>query len=175
MAVGIARHGVERPRHAVEKGRDVRLVVDLQAAFFFDGFPLIVEVRVGDGQRAHPVGFEPQGEVEAIRRHQVPVVGPVFARAAVHGTARALHQLEVLRLLHVGAALEHHVLEQVGEPGSAGPLHPAAHVVPDIDGHDRGRVIFGHDHAEAVGEGEGVVGDTPGLRLERHGRQRATP
>ena len=64
----------------------------------------------------------------------------------------------MLGLADVPAALEHHVLEQVGEAGLAGDLVLRADAVPDVDRDDRREVVLGDDQAEAVGQalvGEG--------------------
>src|SRR5688572_5598303 len=58
-------------------------------------------------------------------------------------------------------ALEHHVLEQMGEPGLAGQLVLRADVVPDVDGYHRCEMVLGDDQAETVLEA--LIG-------ERHGR-----
>src|SRR6185295_7115545 len=61
----------------------------------------------------------------------------------------------------VGAALEHDVLEQVGEAGLALDLVLAAHAVPDVDRHHGREVILGDDQAQAIGQaliGEGDPG-----------------
>jgi hypothetical protein len=56
-------------------------------------------------------------------------------------------------------AVEHQVLEQVGEAGAARRLVLAADVVPEVDRDDRGLAVGVHDHAQAVGQGELLVGD----------------
>ena len=66
-------------------------------------------------------------------------------------------------------ALEHHVLEEVGEAGLARDLVLRADVVPDVDRDDGREVVLGDDQAEAVGEalvGEGHGRDA-GHRLGR--------
>ena len=47
-------------------------------------------------------------------------------------------------------ALEHHVLEQVGEAGLARDLVLGADVVPDVDRDDGREVVLGDDQAQAV-------------------------
>ena len=58
----------------------------------------------------------------------------------------------MLGLRDVAGALEHDVLEQVGEAGLAGLLVLGADVVPEVDRHDRRQVVLGDDDAQAVGE-----------------------
>ena len=62
----------------------------------------------------------------------------------------------MLALGHVRRALEHHVLEQVREPGPAPLLVAAANVVPQVDGHDRRPSIGGQDHPQAVVQPEAL-------------------
>src|SRR5690606_25719377 len=71
---------------------------------------------------------------------------------AVQRTARTLDQLKVLVRSYVLAPLEEHMLKEVCEPGPARALVGRTHVVPEIDGDDRRRVIFREHHAQAVGE-----------------------
>jgi hypothetical protein len=61
--------------------------------------------------------------------------------------------------LVVLAALEHKMLEQMGETGAAGLLVLAAHVIPQVHRHHRRLAVGMHDHAQAVGQGEFVVLD----------------
>jgi hypothetical protein len=49
-------------------------------------------------------------------------------------------------------ALEHHVLEHVGEPGAAHDLVARADLVPDLHGDDRRLGGFDQQHLHAVGE-----------------------
>ena len=48
--------------------------------------------------------------------------------------------------------LEHHVLEQVSEPGAALALILRAHPIADCDGIDGGVVILGDDDAQPIGQ-----------------------
>ena len=59
-------------------------------------------------------------------------------------------RLEVRVAGHVLRALEHHVLEQVREPGAARLLVRRTDVIPEVHRHQRQPVILGQDHVEAV-------------------------
>ena len=65
----------------------VRLVVDAQPALFLDGVALVVEVLLGDDQRAHAIGFEEQRELELIGRQRLEVQRPIVVGRAVHRAA----------------------------------------------------------------------------------------
>jgi hypothetical protein len=58
----------------------------------------------------------------------------------------------MLVLSDVAAALEHQVLEQVRKAGAAGTLVLRAHVVLELDVHDRRRVILVQDEPQPVGQ-----------------------
>ena len=58
----------------------------------------------------------------------------------------------MLTLADVLGALEHHVLEQVGESGSSLPLVAGSHVVVHGDREDRRGMVFGDDDTQPVGE-----------------------
>ena len=73
----------------------------------------------------------------------------------------------MLGLADVPGALEHHVLEQVGEAGLALDLVLGADVVPEVDGDDGREPVDRDDQAQPVGEA--LVGERHG-RLGGHGR-----
>ena len=71
----------------------------------------------------------------------------------------------MLGLRDVPRALEHDVLEEVGEAGLARDLVLGPDVVPEVDRDDRRQVVLGHDHAQAVVEtlvAEGDLGNGGG-------------
>ncbi len=88
-----------------------------------------------------------------MRGQRLEVVGAVEVRRRVADAAGALDDAQVLGLGDVPAALEHEVLEEVGEAGLAGLLVLGADVVPEVDGHDGRDVVGRHDDAQAVGAG----------------------
>ena len=58
----------------------------------------------------------------------------------------------MLGLRDVARALEHDVLEKMGEARLAGLLVLRADVIPDVDGHHGREVVLRDDEAEAVGQ-----------------------
>jgi hypothetical protein len=129
------------------------LVLD-HAALFVQG--LLVDRAE---QVAHAVRLHPQGHVQRRGRHVLEIIGAVgIGGAVLAGGADLLERVEefargVLR------AVEHQVLEQMGEAGATGGFILAADVVPDVDRHDRCLAVGVHDHPQAVGQGEFLVGD----------------
>ena len=101
---------------------------------------------------AMPIGFEPQHERQVLRRHRLPEHRRVFGRVGVALAADARDVRRVPFGLDVLRALEHHVLEQVREPGAARLLVLRADVIPDLGVHDRRRVIFEKDDLQPVGQ-----------------------
>ncbi len=82
----------------------------------------------------------------------------------------------MLALADVLGALEHHVLEEVGESGSSLSLVARADVVVDGDREDRRGVVLGDDDAQPVGErgvGELGWGGVEPRRRQRRERRRA--
>jgi hypothetical protein len=134
--------------------RAVRTVVVRPALLVLDHLTLVVEVLLAERveQRRHAIRLEPERELELVRWQGLEVVGPVEPGRAVHRAAGSLDERDVLRLSDVSRALEHHVLEEVGEAGLARDLVLRADVVPEVDGDDRGQVVLGDDDPQAVVE-----------------------
>lgn len=63
-----------------------------------------------------------------------------------------LHQLEVAVVHDLGRALEHQHAEEVRQARTALGVVAGLGVVPDVHGGDRGVVVLGEQHAQAVGE-----------------------
>jgi hypothetical protein len=138
-------------------------VVVRPALLVLHDLALVVEVLLVERveQGPHPVGLEPQGELGLVRRQRLVVVRPIEPGAAVHRPAGALDQGHVLGLGDVPRALEHDVLEQVGEARLPDDLVLRPDVVPEVDRHHRGEPIDRDDQAEPIGKA--LVG-------KRHGR-----
>ena len=103
-------------------------------------------------QRGHPIGLQPQRELELVRRQRLEIVGAVEIRRRVIDPAGTLDEREMLGLGHVARALEHHVLEEVGEARPSRLLVLRADATPEIDGADGDEVVLGDYQAQAVGQ-----------------------
>ena len=125
--------------------------------------PLLVQ-RVEE--EAHPVGLQPQHQLQVVGRDVGPVVGPVRSGRAVYEGANLLERLEVAAVVVLGA-LEHKVLEQVGKAGPPLLFVLGADVVPDVNGDHRQRVVLVQDDVEAVGQRELFVGDADHRNLRQ--------
>ena len=144
--------GREHRGHQLLVERAVGPVVVALALLVLDHFPLVVQVLLGQRveQRGHPVRLQPQAQVQLVRRQRLEVVGAVEERGRVVDATGALDDGHVLRLGDMPRALEHEVLEQVREAGLARHLVSGTHVVPEVDGHDRGEMLRRHDDPQAV-------------------------
>ena len=138
----------------------VRPVVVRPAFLVLHDLALVVEVLLRQciEQRAHPVGFQPQRELELVRGHRLVVVRPIEPGRAVHRAARRLDQGDMLGLADVRRAFEHHVLEEVRETGLARHLVLRSDVVPDVHRDDGDEVVLGQDQAQAIRQA--LVGET---------------
>ncbi len=106
-------------------------------------------------EERHAIGLDPQRRRELGRVHDFEVVRAIEVGGAVrHRARRGPDRLEDLerRGLHVFAAGEHHVLEQMRETALPRRLIRGAHVVPDVDRDLRQPVIFAEDHRQPVRE-----------------------
>ena len=134
--------------------RAVGHVVVALAALVLDDVPLVLHGLVVEGgeQRAHAVGLQPEGELQLVGGHGLEVVGALETGGAVERAARALHQFEVAVALDLARALEHQVLEEVSQAGTSLDLVAGTDVVPEAHRRDRGQVVLGEHHAQAVGQ-----------------------
>jgi hypothetical protein len=139
----------------------VRLVVHPPAPLVLHHAALVVQLCLchGGKEESHAVRFQPESELEPVGRDGLEVVGAVQPGGPVH---RAAHPLDVGDVLCIGdvlGALEHHVLEEMGEAGPPLPLVAAPHVVPEVHRHHRLRVVFREHHAQAVVQRESLDRD----------------
>ena len=118
-------------------------------------------------QVLHPVRFEVDHEVQLVGRDVDEVRGDVLRGERVVLAAVFLDEPREL-LGPVGRrALEHQVLEEVGDAGRAPLLVARADPIPYLEGHDGAARIFEQEHAQPVVErgGDDAVG---GARPRRH-------
>ena len=158
--VAIGRAVGEQPAEQLVLNQAIGLVVVLPL-LVLDDAALLVEHALRDraGQPAHPIRFEKQRALQRPGRHRFEIVGAIEAGGAVViGRADAFqrHEEVVGRVL---AAVEHQMLEQVREAGAALGFEGGADIVPDADRDHRGLAVGVHDHAQAVGQRELLIGD----------------
>ena len=128
------------------------VVVDAQALLLLDDLALGVDRLREELEVAHAFGLELHREADVRGRHRVVVGGDVLGREGVGLAAHLLEQAGVLLGRDVLGALEHHVLEHVGDAADADALVLRAHVIEDLHRRD-GRLVIGEEeHLEAVGE-----------------------
>ncbi len=156
-AVPVVRVGerVEHHRRQLQPREPaVRPVQHVDPDLLLDHVDLVAQVLLGEAGTAHPVGLQEQRPLQGVGRQRLEVVGVVQVGGAVERPAGALHVAEVGQLLQVRRALEHQVLEEVGEAGPPLRLGADAHVVDDRHAHHRGGRVGREHHAQAVRQGE---------------------
>ena len=124
--VGLVEHHLEEPA----EGR----VFDPQPALLLDHVALGLEVLLRDVERAHAVGLHPQDPLQVVAGEGLEVEGAVEVGGGVVAAADRGDEVLVLLGAEVRRALEHDVLEEVGEAAAPLPLVLRADVVPDLDG-----------------------------------------
>ena len=123
----------------------VRPVFDALAPFVADDVLLVRQVRLIDlvEQVPHAIGLQPQRELELIGWHRLEIVRAIEVGRPVDAAgAGALERPEVRIAWHVLRALEHHVLEEVREPGAARLFVGRPYVIPEVHGDERQPVVF---------------------------------
>ena len=127
----------------------------------------------------HPVGLNPQRDVQGVLRHILKEIRAVVAGRAVQVRGPdAFHGLEkgalIAAAFEVVAAGEHEMLEEMSETGLARFFVFGANMIPQIDRHNRRFVVFMNDQRQPVGQHkflEGnldlrIVGCRPGGRQQ---------
>ena len=149
------------------KSTSVGLVVITLAPLFLYRFSLIVEVGFVDCQRAHPVRFQEQAQIQLVCGQGLEIHRAVGRGVAVHSATVVFNNDEVLALADVFRTLEHHVFEQMSESRPALPLVAGTHIVSDDDRVCGRGVILRQDHPQAILEFVLVEAD----RLRQSGGQ----
>ncbi len=124
--------------------------------------PCPLDGRRGQGQGPHAVRFEPQGQSQIVGGQGLVEQGLVHGRRRVELAADLLHEADVLEGRDVLRALEHEVLEEVGQSFLAGLLPQRPGAVGHGHRHQREPGVLGQDDAEAVAQA--VVLDAEGRR-----------
>jgi hypothetical protein len=132
--------------------RAVRIVLTPHAALFQDHLALGVDLRGIQQQVPHPIGLDLQNQVQTIGRDVGVVAGHVLGGERILSPAALLDEPGDLAAPASGCALEHEVLEKVGETRRARPLVAGADTIQDLHGHDRVARILLHEQAEPVVE-----------------------
>ncbi len=155
IAVTVVRIGerVEQDRRKFEPGEaPVRSVEHVDADFLLHDGDLVGEVLLVDARGKHPVGLEEQPALESVRGHRLEVVRVVRVGASVERPAGGLHVPEVGEFLQVRRALEHQMLEEMGESGAPFGLGAKAHVVEHRDADDGRRAVRREHDTQPVGQ-----------------------
>ena len=150
----------------VPRGHAVGPVLVGLTAFVLDHVPLHVEALLVQciQQEPHAVGFQPEGQFHVIGGDVLPVIGAVGGGGPVQVGAGFLQGLEVAAVVVFGA-FEHHMFEQVGEPGPSHLFVFGPHVVPNIYGYHGYVVVLVEYHVQAVGQCVFLEGD--GYHLQK--------
>ena len=148
--VGVVPVLVRGHRQVDPREPAVRLVQHVDAHLALDDLLLVLQVLRADVEAAHAVGLRPEHGLEHVRRNDLEVVREVEPRGSVEQAAVRLDEPDELHLSEIGGALEHHVLEQVREPGAVLRLVPEADVVVHGHRHRRRRRVAREHDLEAV-------------------------
>ena len=127
-----------------------RAVLVAPAALFLDHLPLGLEGLLVDAERGHPIRLQPQDQRQILGGDRLQERGRVLGRIGVALAPHSGDEREMRVRGHVPGALEHHVLEQMGEPGAAGPFVLRPDVVDQLQVDDRRGMVLGEDHGQTV-------------------------
>jgi hypothetical protein len=161
-------------RHDLFGEPRIRAVGDAHVVLFEHHVALGQYVLVLQHQAGHAIGLELHHAAELVLGDALVIAGVVRRGESVLVAADALHRCGKLAGRMLLRALEHQMLEKVGEARFAGRLVGRADLVPDHLRYHRGAVVGDHHDLHAVGQLEGgrrLRGD--GLRAgARRGEER---
>ena len=130
-------------------------VLGPQPPLLHDDRALLVERLHRDAKRPHPVALQIDHHRERLAREVVVVGGDVVGGVGVGGPAVGLEDpVELLRSVPL-RAVEHHVLEEVADPGDPGALVAGAHPEEGVVAHHRNEPVGEHPHPQPVRAGYG--------------------
>ena len=132
----------------------VRIVFRTRAPLFHDHLALRVNLLGIEKQMPHAVGLEAQDHVDTVGSDVDVVGGDVVRGEGIVLTTVPLDGVGELALAVSGRALEHQVLEEVGQPRLPRHLVPRANAVPGLHGDDGIPVILQHEDTQAIVQGD---------------------
>src|SRR4029078_4377564 len=98
-----------------------------------------------DSQRRQSIRFQPEHQRQVLRRDGFPENSGVFSRIGVALSADAGNPGWMSFGFDVLRSLEHHVLEEMGEPGAPRALVLRSDVIPDFAMDDRRLMTCAHN------------------------------
>ena len=128
----------------------VRRIVKAQAALLLHHLALVVEDFFVDLQIAHAVRFQPQHHGQHVAGHRLPENRGVLGGVSVVRSAGTNDVIGEFVGAEVLCAVEHQVLKEVREPGSARNLILRAHVIPNLHVDHRRVVRLHNQRAQTV-------------------------
>ena len=128
----------------------VVVVVDAHAPLGSHDAALGFEHLGIEQEALHAVGLHDHHGLQGGGREPVGVAGHVVAGEGVVGPAGELHAAVEFAGADLGRAVEHHVLDEMGHPGDAGPLVPRADAEERIKGDVGDAVVFEKQDFQAV-------------------------
>ena len=134
--------------------------------FVLDDATLLIELRLGNRaqEMSHAIRLEPQEEIERILGSILEIIGSILACGSIHVRGTDLFCGFEKIVVEVLTAIEHQVLEQMGETRLARLFVFGANVIPDVHGHDRRLAILMHNQREPIRQDKFRVRDFNGIR-----------
>jgi hypothetical protein len=141
---------VER-RHERHPCQAVGTVLIVLPALVQHHVALVVEFgcRQRRQQVSHAIRLHPECEFECVLRHHFPVVRAIGVRRSIQRRPGFLKRVEIAAVVML-RSFEHQVLEEMRESCPAGRFILGAHVIPDVDRHNRAPVVLVDENVESV-------------------------
>ena len=150
-----------------------RVVLGARAPLLDDDLTLRGDLLGIEEQVLHAIRLEIDQQIELVGRDVHVIRGDVLRRERVVLAAVLLDQTRELLGAMARRALEHQVLEEMGDAGRAAMLVTRADAVPHLEGHDGAARVLEQEDAQAVVErrGDDAIGGARRRRNEERDEQ----
>ena len=114
------------------KGQSFRIILGAQPAFLLDYLQFLGKFCRGQGEGAHPLRLQFEGNGETIRGQGLEIGRVVPASEGIFVTAVGGNDAGKFARGQFFRTLEHHVFEQMGDAGQAAGLKTGTDLVPNL-------------------------------------------
>ncbi len=129
-----------------------RAVYGTELAFAPHHFPFRLQALLRQPEILQAIRFQTGGQLQTVRREVFIIGGVVRGSEGVERPAVSLNDPREFLRAHLPGSFEHHVLEEMGDPGDARPFIAGAGGEVNLEGDHGQEMDFADQNAQAVGQ-----------------------